>query len=189
MQAQQKGKGRANALNGELTVRLEESSQAPAEAVYDLLTDISSHLEWGGRAQPKKTYRLLSIDAPDGRATVGTEFASTGADGMGTFADSSVVTGATRPSLFEFVTEAKLTTKKRKVVEWTNVHRYELTPQSDGCRIVYTVRILRMSELPGALVVFKIPGLRALGLRIGGANSRKGLRNLARLAEERAEPR
>lgn len=189
MQARQMGKGRANALKGELTVRLEESSQAPAEAVYDLLADISSHLEWAGRRQPRKSYRLLSVDAPQGTATVGTEFVSTGADGMGSFADSSVVTEATRPSLFEFVTEAKLSTKKRKVVEWTNVHRYELTPQADCCRIVYTVRILRMSELPGALVAFKIPGLRALGLRIGGANSRRGLRNLARLAEERAEPR
>jgi hypothetical protein len=187
MQAQQRGRGRANALKGELSVRLEETSRAPAEAVYDLLADISSHLEWGGRAQPKTTYRLLSVDAPEGRATVGTEFASTGADGMGTFADSSVVTEATRPSLFEFVTEAKLSTKKGVVVEWTNVHRYELEPRADGCRIVYTVRILRMSELPGPLVAFKIPGLRALGLRVGGANSRKGLRNLARLAEERAE--
>lgn len=189
MQAQQKGRGRANALKGELTVRLEESSLAPAEAVYDLLADISSHLEWAGRRQPKTSYRLLSIEAPERPARVGTEFGSTGADGMGTFVDSSVVTGATRPSLFEFVTEAKLSTKKGNVVEWTNVHRYELTPQADGCRVVYTVRILRMSELPGALVAFKIPGLRALGLRIGGANSRKGLRNLARLAEERAEPR
>jgi hypothetical protein len=39
------------------------------------------------------------------------------------------------------------------------------------------------------MVVFKIPGLRALGLRIGGSNSRKGLRGLARLAEERANAR
>lgn len=189
MQAQQKGRGRANALKGELTVRLEETSGAPTEAVFDLLSDIRSHLEWGGRAQPKKSYRLLSIDAPEGRAAVGTEFASTGADGMGTFADSSVVTEATRPSLFEFVTEAKLSTKKGLIVEWTNVHRYELEPRAEGCRIVYIVRILRISELPGPLVAFKIPGLRALGLRIGGANSRKGLRNLARLAEKQAETR
>ena len=45
-----------------LTARLEESSQAPAEAVYDLLADISSHLEWAGRRQPRKSYRLLSVD-------------------------------------------------------------------------------------------------------------------------------
>ena len=189
MQAQQKGRGRANALKGELTVRLEEASRAPAWVVYDLLADIGSHLEWGGRRQPRNSYRLLSVDGPNGPATIGTEFRSTGADAMGEFADSSVVTEATRPGLFEFVTEARLSTKKGKVVEWTNVHRYELAARPEGCRITYTVRILRISELPGAMAVFKIPGLRALGLRIGGSNSRKGLRGLARLAEERADAR
>jgi hypothetical protein len=189
MQAQQKGRGRANALKGELTVRLEEASRAPAEAVYDLLADIGSHLEWGGRRQPRKSYRLLSVEGPDGRATIGTEFRSTGADAMGEFADSSVVTEAATPGLFEFVTEARLSTRKGRVVEWTNVHRYEIAAQPVGSLIIYTVRILRISELPGAMVVFKIPGLRALGLRIGGSNSRKGLRSLARLAEERANAR
>jgi hypothetical protein len=188
MQAQQRGAGRANALKGELTVRLEETSRAPAEAVYDLLADISSHLEWGGRRQ-KKNYRLLSIEAPDGTATVGTEFGSTGADAMGVFADTSVVTEATRPKLFEFVTEARLSTRKGMVVEWTNVHRYELEPRDGGCVIRYTFRTLRISELPGAMVAFKIPGLRAIGLRIGGSNLRNGLRNLARLAEQRVDPR
>ena len=187
MQAQ-KGTGRANALKGDLVVRLEVASRAPAEAVYDLLADIPGHLEWGGRRQ-KKHYRLLTVEAPDGPATVGTEFRSTGADAMGTFADSSVVTEATRPSLFEFVTEARLSTKKGKVVEWTNVHRYEVESRPDGCTIVYTFRTVRMSELPGALVAFKIPGLRAIGLRIGGSNLRKGLRNLARLAEQRVQAR
>lgn len=185
MQAQKGSMGRANALKGELTVRLEETSRAPADAVYDLLVDISSHLEWGGRQQ-KKTYRLLSVVAPDGPARIGTEFRSTGADAMGTFADSSVVTEATRPGLFEFVTEAKLSTKKGPVVEWTTVHRYEIATQADGCTIDYSFRTVRMSKLPGALVAFKIPGLRGIGLRMGGSNLRKGLRNLARLAEERA---
>jgi hypothetical protein len=188
MQAQQKGTARANALKGELTARLQEASGAPAEAVYDLLANISSHLEWGGRRQ-KKNYRLLSIEALEGPVTVGTEFGSRGADAMGEFADASVVTEATRPSLFEFVTEAKLTTKKGRVAEWTNVHRYELEPKDDGCLITYRFRTLRISELPGAMVAFKIPGLRAIGLRIGGSNLRNGLRNLARLAEQRVEAR
>jgi len=82
MQAPQKGRGRANALKGELTVRLEEASRAPAEMVYDLLADIGSHLEWGGRRQPRKSYRLLSVEGPDGPAMIGTEFRSTGADAM-----------------------------------------------------------------------------------------------------------
>lgn len=185
METARKRSGRANALRGELAVRLQETSRAPAEAIFDVLADVHSHLEWGGKRQPKKTFRLLSIDAPNGPAGVGTEFASTGADAMGRFADTSVVTEATRPSLFEFVTEARLSTKKSKVVEWTNIHRYELSPQQAGCRISYTLRIVRISELPGPMAIFKVPGLRELGLKAGGSNSRKGLRNLARLAEQR----
>ena len=189
MMAQQKGGGRANALKGELHVHLEETSGAPADAVYDLLADIRSHLEWAGNRQPKKNFRLLSVEAPEGPASVGTEFQSTGADAMGRFADSSVVTEASRPSLFEFVTEARLSTKKGKVVEWTNVHRYELAPQAEGCRVSYTLRTVRISELPGAMAMFKVPGLRGLGLKISGSYARKGLRNLARMAEERAGTR
>ena len=190
MATQQGTKGRANALDGrELVIRLEEACGAPAEAVYDLLADVRAHLEWGGRRQTKKSFRLLSIEAPEAPASVGTEFSSTGADAMGRFADSSVVTAASRPSLFEFVTEARLTTKKGAVVEWTIVHRYELTPKGEGCRVSYTERIARVSELPGSLALFKVPGLRSIGLKISGSYVRKGLRNLTRLAEERAGAR
>jgi hypothetical protein len=186
MVTQQRGSGRANALKGELGIHLEETTTAPAEVVYDRLADVRNHLEWGGKMQPKQNFRLLSIDTPAKPALVGTEFKSTGADAMGRFADSSVVTEATRPSVFEFVTEARLSTKKGKVVEWTNIHRYELTPHGEGCRISYTLRTVRISELPGALAMFRVPGLRSLALKMSGSYSRKGLRNLVELAEVRA---
>jgi hypothetical protein len=186
MVTQQKGSGRANALKGELVIRLEEASTAPAEEVYELLADIRSHLEWAGNRQPKKSFRLLSVQAPEGPASVGTEFQSTGIDPGGRFADSSVVTEASRPSLFEFVTEATMSTKRGKVVEWTNIHRYELAPHGEGCRVSYTDRTVRVSELPGAMAMLKVPGLRSLGLKISGSFLRKGLRNLVRMAEERA---
>jgi hypothetical protein len=189
MVTQQRGNGRANALKGELRVHLVETTTAPAEIVYDRLADIRNHLEWGGKMQPKQNFRLLTVDAPEGPALVGTEFQSTGADAMGRFADSSVVTEATKPSVFEFVTEARLSTKKAKVVEWTNIHRYEITPLGEGCRISYTLRTVRISELPGALAMFKVPGLRSLALKMSGSYSRKGLRNLVELAEGRAGAR
>lgn len=185
MATQQRGNARANALKRELRVHLEETSAAPAEAVYELLADIRSHLEWAGKMQSKH-YRLLTIDAPAGPASVGTEFSSTGADAMGEFVDSSVVTEASWPSLFEFVTQARLATKKGTVIEWTTVHRYELQPHGNAIRIAYTLRTVRISELPGALAMFKVPGLRSLLLRIGASNARRGLRNLARLAQDRA---
>jgi hypothetical protein len=189
MATRQKGR-RDDALKGrELRIHLEERSSAPAEAVYDLLADLRSHLEWAGTRQPKESYRLLTMETPEGPASVGTEFSSTGADPMGRFADSSVVTEASRPGLFEFVTEARLTTKKDELVQWTNIHRYQLAPEAGGCRISYTLRVVRISDLPGEMAMFKVPGIRFLMLKISGSFARRGLRNLVRLAEERAGAR
>ena len=186
MATQQAGKGPSNALKGlDLSVHLEESCKAQAETVYDLLADIRSHLEWGGTMQPKENFRLLTVETTERPAVVGTEFRSTGADAMGGFADTSVVTEASRPGVFEFVTEARLTTKKGPVVEWTNVHHYELASQGEGCRISYTLQIARISALPGALKMFRIPGLRALGLKASASYARRGLRNLVAMAETR----
>jgi uncharacterized protein YndB with AHSA1/START domain len=173
----------ANALKQDLVVRVEATSQATTEAVYALLADLSSHTVWAGERQGKRT-RLLTIDAPAGPAEVGTEFRSTGSDPMGTFSDRSVVTEATPGEAFEFVTEARLTTKKGIATDWTNVDRYELEPTAGGCRIVCTSRVTRISKLPGMLRVFNTPGLRSIGLRVSSKVSRRSVSNLARLAEE-----
>ena len=174
----------ANALKRDLVVRVEATSTARPETVYDLLADLSSHLVWAGERQRKKT-RLLTIDAPAGPAVVGTEWRSTGSDPMGTFSDRSVVTEATPGKAFEFVTEARLTTTKGRGSEWTNVERYDLEQVAGGCRIVSTSRITRISELPGMVRLFNVPVLRELGLKVSGAVSGRTVRNLARVAEER----
>lgn len=186
MEAQRTGNRGANALKEELVVRVEEPCRAPAEAAYEVLSDLRTHVIWAGERQKRDT-RLLSVEAPEGPAVVGTEFHTTGADPMGTFSDRSVVTEATPSRALEFVTEAHLRTKKGKGIDWTNVHSYELTPAGDGCRISYTIRVTRISELTGMLAVFRIPGLRALGLKASAGVARRGVRNLARLAEERSE--
>ena len=175
--------GRANALGRELVVRVEERSSASPASVYAVLSDLPSHAIWAGERQKRNT-RLLSIKAPAGSALVGTEFQTTGADPMGTFADRSVVTEATPGRTLEFVTEAHLATKKGRAADWTNVHRYELAPAGDGTRITYTIRITRISELVGMLAIFKVPGVRSLGLKASAGVARRGVRNLARLAEE-----
>ena len=177
------GDRRANALKEELVVRAEEPSQASATVVYELLSDLRSHAVWAGERQ-KKTTRLLSVEAPQGPAVVGTEFHTTGADPMGSFSDRSVVTEAVPSRSFEFVTEAHLQTKREKGIDWTNVHRYELTPEGEGCRIAYTIRITRISELAGMLALFKVPGLRGLGLKASAGVARRGVKNLARMAQE-----
>ena len=183
---QKTGDRGANALKQELVVRVEATSRVTTEAVYAVLADLASHMVWAGERQGKRT-RLLTIDAPDGPAVVGTEFHSTGSDPMGTFSDRSVVTEATPGKAFEFVTEARLTTKKGIATDWTNVERYELEPTMGGCRIVSTSRVTRISELPGMLGAFNVPGLRALGLAVPAKVSRRSVRNLAGVAEERSE--
>jgi hypothetical protein len=108
---------------------------------------------------------------------------------MGRFTDHSVVTEATRPTEFEFVTEARFETKKGEVAEWTNVHRYELTPTAQGCRVAYTVRVTRISALPGMLKLFNVPVLSALARKASAGVGRRGVRNLVALAEERTGAR
>ena len=181
----QKAADRAgNALKQELVVRVEETSSASAGSVYGLLADLRSHEIWAGERQKANT-RLLSVEAPAGPATVGAEFQTTGADPMGTFSDRSVVTEAASGRAFEFVTEARLTTKKGEAVDWTNVHRFELSPESAGTRIAYTIRIVRISRFVGMLGLFKVPGLRRLALKASSGVAKRGVRNLARFAEER----
>lgn len=186
MAAQRMGSGRVNAVREgkELTVSVWVSCRAPAAVVYDLLADVRTHLVWGGEQQSKRT-RLVSVEAAQGPAVVGTEFRSEGVDPMGRFTDTSVVTEAIRPRIFEFVTEAHLRTKKGEGVEWTNISRYELAPEAGGCRITYTFRVERISQLPGMLAMFKIPVLSAIARKGAEGFARRGVRNLARLAEQR----
>jgi hypothetical protein len=179
---QRTGERGANALGSELVLRVEEPSEASPEAVYEVLCDLRTHLRWAGEQQKPKT-RLVSIEAPEGRAVVGTEFRTTGLDPMGTFSDRSVVTEAIPAKAFEFVTEAQLTTKKGRRIDWTNVHRFELELNAGGTRIVYTIRIVRISELPGMLAMFKVPVLRGVALKASAGVAKRGVRNLARVAE------
>ena len=186
--AQQTGTSGTNALKREVTVSAEHRSSATPEAVYGVLADLRTHASWGG-LPPKKKTGLLSIEAPEGEASVGTEFESTGGDPMGRFSDRSVVTQAVRPSVFEFVTEARLTTKKGATADWTNVHRYELRPDGDGCLITYTVRIARISALPGMLRAFNLPILSGIAVKESTKLARRGVERLATFVDQRADAR
>src|SRR5919106_2431781 len=128
--------------NGSRTVwrnpvlRFEGSCRAPAEVVYDLLADLQSHLEWAGQRQ-RETTRLLTLTAPPGPAGVGVEFLTTGSDGkVARWSDRSVVTEATRPEVFEFVTDGRRQGKPDSR-PWlsTAVHHYELAQEAEGCRV------------------------------------------------------
>jgi len=186
--AQLTGRSGKNALKREISISVERRTAASPGAVYDVLSDLGTHAVWGG-VPPTKRSGLLSIDAPSGEATVGTEWSSTGGDPMGRFTDRSVVTQAVRPSVFEFVTEARLTTKKDATADWTNVHRYELRPEGVGCVIAYTVRIARISALPGMLRAFNLPILSGVAIKESTKMVGRGVENLATFVEQRADAR
>ena len=168
-------------------LRFEGTAQASADAVYDLLEDLQSHLEWAGRRQLETT-RLLTLEAPPSPAKVGTEFFSTGSDSkLARWTDRSVVTEATRPQVFEFVTEGRREGKPGST-PWlsTAVHRYEITPASGGCRVTYTEELTRLDGAPRIMLA---PGISRIVFRISAKYMRRGFDGLLALAEERSATR
>lgn len=165
-------------------IRFEAECRAPAEVVYDLLADLESHLDWAGARQSEIT-RLLTLKAPQGPATVGVEFVTTGSDGKtARWTDRSVVTEATRPEVFEFVTEGRREGKPGGR-PWlaTLTHRYVIKPGSNGCRVTYTQDI---SKLDGAPWVMRAPVLNRLVFKVSAKFMRRGFDGLLALAEQRA---
>lgn len=166
------------------TVRTQTSttSRASPDEVYDVISDMRDHLEWSGERASDETFKLLTLEAPEDRASVGTTFTSTGANYNGTFRDRSVVTEATRPTTFVIETEARLEHKRGKTWTAQFTHRYDIEPLDAGSRIVYTETIHRVNYVPYWLKWWVRPIFKPLVNRA----DRKQLENLARLAEERA---
>jgi hypothetical protein len=158
------------------------TSRASPEDVYDVISDMRAHLEWSGERASDQTFKLLSLQAPDGPASVGTTFASTGANFNGTFHDRSVVTQASRPTVFVIETDARLERKRGKTWHVHFSHRYDIEPHTDGARIVYTETIHRVNYVPYWLRAWARPLFTPLVNRA----DKKQLENLARLAEERS---
>ncbi len=155
---------------------------ASPEVVYDVIADLRNHLEWSGERASSETFKLLSLDAPEGPATVGTTFTSTGSGGKDTFHDRSVVTEATRPHRFVIETHARMERKRAEPWEAHFSHRYDIQPEGDGSRIVYTETVERVNYVPYWLK----PGVRTIFRPLVNRADRKQLQNLARLAEERS---
>ena len=159
------------------------SSGAPPIVVYDVISDLRAHLVWSGERATDQTFKLLSLEGPDGRATEGTAFTSTGANFNGTFHDRSVVTEAVPAKSFVIETDAHLDRKHGKPWDVHFEHRYTIAPEGEGSKIVYTETIQRLSYVPYWLKLWMWP----LTKRVINSADRKQLQNLARLAEERAK--
>jgi hypothetical protein len=166
-------------------LRFEGTTGAPAEAVYDVLADLPSHLDWAGERQAATT-RLLTMEAPPGPAGVGTEFFTTGTDGKAaTWTDRSVVTEAERPTVFEFVTEGRRDGKPGSAPwQLTAVHRYAITPEGAGCRVTYTQELTRLDGAPR--IAFNRV-VSQLVFRMASKYMRRGFDGLLALAAERSQ--
>jgi len=165
-------------------IRFEGVTRAPAEVVYDVLADLNSHLDWAGQRQGETT-RLLTMEAPPGPARVGTEFSTSGSDGkVARWSDRSVVTEATRPTVFEFVTEGRRQGKPgRPPWLFTAVHRYSIANENGGSRVTYTEEMTRLDGAPKVMVT---RGTSRLVFRISAKYMRRGFDGLLALAEEKA---
>jgi uncharacterized protein YndB with AHSA1/START domain len=157
------------------------SSTAPPEVVYDALTDLASHVQWGGPGSASKSQHLLDIDARPGPVVAGTTFTSTGAAGKDVFHDTSQVTEAVSPSRFSFRTDARMA--RRHGREWLAefTHEYLIEPTAQGSLISYSCRVRPKNYLPYWL----FPGLKlATKVAVTGI-MRKNLAGLARSAQVR----
>jgi hypothetical protein len=168
----------------QFSMRLTRRSSAPPEVVYDVVADIRTHLTWGG-AQQSRDFRLLSLDAPAGLATVGTSFTSTGSIPMSvrSWSDRSTVMIAERPQTFEFVTHATVHRPGRSM-EATYRHRYQIAPAPGGSEVSY---VFTQLEAVNPFLRLALPVVRTMTWRVGiPFLAGRGFRNLLALAEQSA---
>ena len=168
----------------EFSMRLNRPCSAPPDVVYDLLADLATHLTWGG-AQQSSDFRLLSLDAPAGPATVGTTFTSTGTIPMSSrrFEDRSKVTVAERPYRFEFVTNATVHRAERSM-EATYRHRYEMSSTSSGSMVTYELTQLSVAN---PFLRLSLPVVREMSWGVAlPFLAGRGFRNLLALARKKA---
>ena len=159
------------------------TSTASPQTVYDTIADLRNHLDWSGERASSETFKLLSMEAPEGPAAVGTAFTSSGSADNGTFHDRSEVTVASGPTTFVIETDSHLDRKRGKPWDAHFVHRYDIAPEGEGSRITYTENVQRVNYEPYWLH----PLMRPLFTVYVNRADRKQLANLARLAEERSE--
>jgi polyketide cyclase/dehydrase/lipid transport protein len=153
--------------------------KARPEAIYDLLADLRTHIEWGGARQSRE-FRLISLESPPGPATAGTSFSSTGRMPMSRrrWSDRSTVTVADRPQRFELTTQAMAGRDNPMTAVYT--HRYEITPAAGGARVTYV-----MTQLSTTNPILRFgPAMSGMTWLMIPFYAGRGLRNLLALAEQ-----
>jgi hypothetical protein len=180
--AQQHGTAQDGRINTPDLVVSIQTDVAPAR-IYGVLADLQTHTTWAGSMHGKKNFGLRSLDAPAGLTRVGTEFSSTGIDPMGSFSDRSVVTEATSPSLFEFVTEGHLDPKRssKPACDTRITYRFEIGQRGTGSTITYRLHLSRWTNAPAMV---RVRALQPITRAVMKGYAKKMLRNLTTYAAE-----
>jgi Polyketide cyclase / dehydrase and lipid transport len=164
----------------------ERQSNAPASVVYDVLTDLSTHLEWAGKRQ-YPGFRLLSVRG-DGPLEAGTTFTSVGSVPMSLSRseNENEVIEARRPEILEFHTNALIVWRSGKRTEARYGHRFEIEADGTGSRVVYRLRQTSISNPP---LRIRLPVMRIITHRVMiPMFCRRGFVNLLRTAGRRGSP-
>ena len=165
---------------------LKAHTDAPPAAVFSLLTDLSAHLDWGGRRQ-RRNFRLTAMHAatavPDG-ARAGTEFVSEGVIPMtkAPSRDHSTVVAAEPPSVFEFHTDSVTDWPRggRSETRWE--HRYEIRRDGAGSLVTYRLRLAAATNPP---LRMRAPLMRTMTHRVMiPMLCRRGFDNLLKAAAQ-----
>lgn len=163
---------------------LEGRTGATPSAVYDVLANLGTHLDWAGRKQ-RRGFRLTALRA-NGPMRAGAEFTSVGSIPMtrARWQDHSVVVRADRAAIIEFHTDGVVVWPNGRRTEARWEHRYDIKPAADGARVTYRLRRPSMSNPP---LRMRAPLVATMTHRVMiPILCRRGLRNLLRTAEESA---
>jgi len=164
---------------------LEAHCDASPGAVYAVLADLSTHLDWGGRRQ-RRSFRLTSLQG-GGQMRVGTEFTSVGSIPMtrARWDDHSVVVQADPAAVMEFHTDSVAVwppTGRKTEARWE--HRYQIDPDGAGSRVTYRLRLASITNAPLRMTV---PVMRTMTSRVMTPYlCQRGFANLLRAAERPA---
>ncbi len=162
---------------------LDASSKASPATVYDVLADLSTHLDWAGKRQ-HRGFRLLSVNGT-GPLETGTEFTSVGSIPMALtrWENQNEVVEARRPEVLELRTEAVAVWRSGERTEAVYEHRYEIVPDGKGSHITYRLRQTAIESPPRRM---RLPLMRTMTHRVMIPwFCKRGFRNLLRSAEGR----
>jgi hypothetical protein len=162
---------------------LDASCDASPAAVYDVLADLSTHLDWAG-ARQHRGFRLLSVHGT-GPLELGTEFTSVGSIPMARsrWENQNEVVEARRPEVLEFHTEAVAVWRSGERTEAVYEHRYEIVADGTGSRVTYRLRQTAIENPPRRM---RLPLMRTMTHRVMIPwFCKRGFTNLLRSAERR----